>query len=366
MAHVRKSSKSPYWYADFFDAQGQRHQPSTNCRRRADAQRIADAWEREAQSVRDPRAVARDRATLRTALDLLSEHLHHQVAARSMSDATARFHVAKAKQLQRVLGRDRLLASINTAVVRDYCRVRREPRVVRSDAGERTLKGAGSSTLVKEVVTLRLALRLAKERQLWDGDLETLQPADLSASYSPRSRVLTSAEVDAIRPHLPSHRWRVVAFALAVGAERSTWTRVELRDVDLGAGFVRVRGTKRASRDREVPVVLDRCRELLREAIQGAPSSGPIFRPWESAGRDLQRAARLARIDPFTPNDLRRSFATWHVEAGVSLDVLFRAMGHRDTTMLARVYARPKREQIAEQMRAQIAARSTSGGGATG
>lgn len=363
MARVRKRSISPFWYADFFDAKGVRHQPSTQQRRRADAQRVADAWERDAQSVRHPLEVAAERATLRTALDLLQEHLRQQVAAGAMADATARFHVAKAVQLQRVFGRDRLLSTIDTAAVRDYLAKRREPRVIHTPDGDQVKRGAGSSTLVKELVTLRLALRLAAERKLWHGNLQTLQPADLSPSYRPRKRVLSPAELEAVRPHLPAHRWRVVAFAVAVGAERSTWARAELVDVDLVAGFVRVRGTKRETRDREVPVVLDRCRELLREAIAGAPAKGAMFGAWGSAGRDLARAARLAGVEPFSPNDLRRTFATWHVEAGVALDVLFRAMGHRDTTMLARVYARPRREQVAEQMRQQIAARSVSEGG---
>lgn len=370
MATVRRRKGSEYYYADFRDAAGTRRQPCTYRTRKGDAQAVADQWERE--SLRDPVEAARATATWGDALDLLSAHLLEQVTAGRMAHNTGLMHRAKAVQLTKVFGRARKLSTLNTAAVRDYCATRRRPRAEpRVDGTTRHRPPVRDHTLVKEIVTLRLALRLAAERGLWRGDLETLKPAEVSSDYRPRARVLTPAEVDALRAQLGPRarakrlRWRVVAFSLATGAELAAWTRAERADVVTSTSpdgapvtLVRVRGSKNTSRDRWVPVVLPECQALLREALEGPDEAPPkLFRPWPNPGHDLAQACTRAKIPHATPTDLRRTWATRHVEAGVSLDVLFRAAGHVDTTMLARTYGRPRVEVQAALMREQIARR---------
>lgn len=375
MALVRRRPGSPYWYADFYDRSGARHQPSTRRVRKRDAQELADQWERE--SLRDPIAVARDAATFRQALDLLSSHLLASVNAATMAPDTADHYVAKAKRLKEYFGDARPLATIDTAAVRDYCTARRVPRVVtKRDGSQQSYPAASSHTLTKEVNTLRLAMRLAAERGLWQGSLDTLQPAELSARYTPRTRALTAAEVDQLRTalmRLSPHRWAVVAFCLATGAEKRAYLRAHRRDIDTSRSWVHVKGTKGEKRDRDVPMVLDLCRDLLDEALAYAtgdrarPGASPaeelraarrpLFEPWKNVSRDLGAACTAAGIPRASLNDLRRSWATWHVEAGVALDTLFRPMGHTTPIMLARTYTKPRRETTAEAMRVQIDAR---------
>lgn len=395
MARVRRRSGSPYWYADFYDRAGTRHQPSTRRTRRRDAQELADLWERE--SLRDLSELARDRATLGDALELLSAHLLECVRSGAMSDATAQHYVAKARAVKQGFGAETLLRTINTGTVRDYCARRRAPHVVEKKNGTQTYRGAGNHTLVKEINALRLALRLAKERGLWSGDLETIQPAELSARYVPRARSLTPDEAWSLREPLMQRspgRWALVAFALATGAEPAALFRAERGDVDQAREWVHVRGSKNDVRDRMVPVVLEECRHLLEEALTHADgdrprrlhvreeraakrarrlarkgittpepvaplapdAAGRLFRPWTStaAGACLARACRAVGLEPVTLTDLRRSWATWHVEAGAQLDTLFRFAGHVDAKMLSQVYGKPRPEPMAEHLRAQL------------
>lgn len=396
MARVRRHAGSPYWHADYYDRDGVRHQPSTRRTRKRDAQELADLWERE--SLRDLTEVARDRATLRDALELLSSYLYECVRSGAMADATAQHYVSKARLLKRGLGEDRPLREIHTGAVRDYCAARRAPHTVaKKDGTSQVYRGAGNHTLVKEVNALRLALRLAKERGLWSGDLDTLQPAELTARYAPRERSVTPDEAWKLKTPLMKYspgRWATVCYALATGAEPAALWRAERTDVDAAREWVHVRGSKNDHRDRMVPVVLEECRHLLEEALAHADgdrprrlhvreqravkrarrlarkgvvvdepaaplapdATGRLFRPWSSsnAARALARACRAVGLEPVTLTDLRRSWATWHVEAGVSLDVLFRPMGHVDTKMLATVYGQPKPEAMAELMRVQI------------
>ena len=57
-----------------------------------------------------------------------------------------------------------------------------------------------------------------------------------------------------------------------------------------------------------------------------------------------------------TWNDLRRTLSPWLVEGGVSDTVIAKLLGHADTTMLHRVYGKPRDEAVSS-----LLARQTSG-----
>ncbi|HSN92799.1 MAG TPA: tyrosine-type recombinase/integrase, partial [Anaeromyxobacteraceae bacterium] len=84
-------------------------------------------------------------------------------------------------------------------------------------------------------------------------------------------------------------------------------------------------------------------RSLLAYALEHARGHG-------DARRDLADACAEAKIERCSPNDLRRTFASWQVEAGVPLFPIAQAMGHKDTRMLERVYGRQTPEQLAALM----------------
>lgn len=79
-----------------------------------------------------------------------------------------------------------------------------------------------------------------------------------------------------------------------------------------------VRGTKRETRDRIVPVVFDWQRQLLAvAAAHGGGTDGLWHRPG-NVRRDLHAACARAGIDPCSPNDLRRTFGHWMRAAGLA------------------------------------------------
>jgi integrase len=67
-------------------------------------------------------------------------------------------------------------------------------------------------------------------------------------------------------------------------------------------------------------------------ASQGAEGQGArqgaLFTAWRSVRPDLADACERAGIERCSPNDLRRTFASWQVEAGVPLFPIAQAMGH--------------------------------------
>ena len=68
----------------------------------------------------------------------------------------------------------------------------------------------------------------------------------------------------------------------------------------------------------------------------------------------MRYAARRAGLDQCTPNDLRRTYSTWLRAAGANLDTIAPTMGHKDTRMLQRTYARLPKELLAARLAAEM------------
>lgn len=100
--------------------------------------------------------------------------------------------------------------------------------------------------------------------------------------------------------------------------------------------------TKRETRDRLVPVPTH-ARRWLALAKKSAP-----FERWTNVRRDLHAAADELGIDHFSPNDLRRTFGHMLRALGHPPHLIGAAMGHRDSRMAERVYARLKPGELAK------------------
>ncbi|MGA2448598.1 MAG: tyrosine-type recombinase/integrase [Polyangiaceae bacterium] len=92
-----------------------------------------------------------------------------------------------------------------------------------------------------------------------------------------------------------------------------------------------------------------------RRATGDGPE-GLLVRPWENARRDLAKACEAINAPRVTWNDLRQTLSTWLVEGGVSDTAIAKLLGHADTTMLHRVYGKPRDEAVSS-----LLARQTSG-----
>lgn len=359
-----KRKDSPYWQVAFKDRDGQRKQQSTYRTDKEAARLVGLQFERDA--LRDPADTAASEATLADALKLLAEHCQHQAQQtqetpdgpprRALSSATVRYYEQKVGHFVRLWGTSAKLGALRTAMFRAYVRTRQN-------------EGASGTTAAKEVDALLFALRLAQEHDLYRGNVRALKPAGVSSASTPRKAWRTLDEVRALRDAFTSPtRGAVVVFAVATGAEASAIRRAERADVVLYPrprhgvfGHVRVQGSKNARRARTVPVVLPWAREFLRFVLKHADGAdGRLFRRWRSINRDFDAASKRAKVPRTTPHDLRRTYAHLHYQAGVTLDVLAPAMGHKDTKMLSRIYADPSADELAAKMARQVTGRRRS------
>ena len=224
---------------------------------------------------------------------------------------TWRFYRSKARHLVRVLG-NVLLASISRGDMSRYVSVR-------------SAEGASNNTIRKELITMRRALKDAKQRDTWRGDVGQIV-VDLKNDYVPRKRWLDTSEVNALLKALPAHRAKWVALAVGAGLRKSELDGIKRGDMRRGNLYVR--GTKTAGSVRIVPV----SSWLEHWLHNGMPA------PWPNAVRDLAVACRGLGIAKCSPNDLRRTFGSNLAQRGVMFSVIAKLMGN-SVRMVENVYA---------------------------
>jgi integrase len=220
----------------------------------------------------------------------------------------------------------------------------------------RRVEKVGENTISKELVTLRAALKLAKRAGLWKGDLGEIMPVAFSPEYKPRERWLPVAEVQKLLAHLRADCAVRVALILATSACASESDHVLPEDVDQEIGRVLLRGTKRPSRWRTVPIVTSWQKSLLAYAVKFAEGSdGRLFGRWGNIRRDLIAACKAAQIAPCSPNDLRRTHSHWLRAEGVP----------SSTRMVQTVYGKLSADELAARLRGVIPSAADCNAGAT-
>jgi integrase len=188
---------------------------------------------------------------------------------------------------------------------------------------------------------VRRALRSAHER-----GIIAAMPAlpRHSPQYKPRETWLTEAEFDAVCAELePGRRLWACLAALAGGSagevERCAWETTNLVD-----GVLLMPGTKRDTRRRWVPIAPALYAYL--DDVKPKDRRGLLVERWGNVRRDLHAACDRAKVKRVSPNDLRRTFASWMVQQGVDLFTVSNLMGHSSTRMVEKVYGKLSREKL--------------------
>ena len=205
------------------------------------------------------------------------------------------------------------------------------------------------------------AMRWAKDELEWDiGNnpwrTRFLQPA------APRTRFLSREEALALlaaadglkkAPHLGDYLRLMLATGLRPGeALALTWDRV-----DLGRRLIRFEaGDQKNGLAGTIPLN-DSARAALVSRARFRASHCPGS-PWVFCNHQGARffevrtgfvnACHLAGLADLHPHDLRRTFGSWLVQSGVSIDRVSKLLRHGDVGMTARVYAHLRSQDLAD------------------
>lgn len=364
---MRLYKRNDVWWAWGYDQHGKRWRKSTKQVDKT-AARIVAAGLAKGHAVEA--SGPKDEATLDQAITAMIE-----AAKRSgRSPHTVDIMILKGSHLARLLGAGMPCAKIELAHTTDY-------------AYKRLDEGAHKHTVQKEIRALVQALRRAAKLGLYKPTIDprSLKPDELSGAYVPRERWLPVDEYRELLAELDPARTKHTRSEdrrdyLAV------WTQTGMRDSELygllpeHADFetreLTVNGTKTKASRRRVPMT-PAVEAILRRRIAASPT-GPIFPRWGNVNRELAMAClRIEQrynpgweppgwegeegakrrkagapppkgdrvppprpFEPVTPNDLRRTYASWLAQAGVALQHASKLMGHESTAMLEKVYSR--------------------------
>ena len=227
----------------------------------------------------------------------------------------------------------------------------------------RKISKAADGTIHKELVVLRRALTEAKNRGLWLGDPRQIVPS-IKVRYEPRENWLEPRNGTRLLGELKGNRRMWTALAMLAGLRLSEVEALRWEHVSLEAKQIRVPGRKTAGAWRLVPIApdLERLLKAHKKRTKPAPTDRVVAK-WPNVRRDLaaaierinkadaDRAAKRrrkppAKLRPVTPNDLRRTFASWLKQQGMDSLVVARLLGHSSTAMVDKVYGRLAQENF--------------------
>ena len=370
---------SRVWWCKLPNPNGGRHLRKTTGHRDERA-----AHKRYLELVRQPIEEADQTPPSKSLSDALDDRIAWLKTARLNDDPsrkkpapdTVSFYEKKSRILVDVLGPDVSLIDIGHETIRKYI-------------AQRSEDGAKATTIQKELITLSLAMKLARKDGVPCAAFRDIKPEDFVARYVPKTRWLAREELDRVLEILPERYGSIVAFCVATGSTFPSEVRNARRgDVNLKTFEVHIRGTKRETRDRTFIVPSDR-RDYLHRAMQTAPKEGFAFPAWSNIRRDLlvaaallsmcepcrarrnlwwrqddgtvlygvqrgsprrdpkcQACGKLPVFEPFCPTDLRRTFAKWLALAGVPYEIAYPLMGHTDDRMLKQVYGKRSAKDV--------------------
>jgi integrase len=209
-------------------------------------------------------------------------------------------------------------------------------KACRAYVATRRRASATDGTIHTELTFLRAALR-------WH-DKNTQAVVELPSKPPPADRYLTKPQyerlVDAAEaPHV--HLFIVLALASAgrlTAILQLTWDRV-----DFERGVIRLGTGEKLRKGRATVPMTDRARTALLKAAEARTSTHVIEyggKPIARIRKALTAVAIAAGLPWVTPHVFRHSAAVWMAEDGVPMAEIAQVLGHSDSRITERVYAR--------------------------
>ena len=161
-----------------------------------------------------------------------------------------------------------------------------------------------------------------------------------------RERWLTKDEVARLINSARAHHIKLyIILAISTAARPEalltlTWDRV---DMDAGLIFLDDPTRERTNKGRATVPINDTAKAALSEARAGALTPYVIEYAHDrvrSMKKGFADAVKRSGIDHCTPNDLRRTAASWMVMAGIPIEVVARYLGHSNPRITYRIYGR--------------------------
>lgn len=316
MAKLYRRHETGNWYGDYNTPEGKRVQ----CSLRTKDKTVARERLRLAELGATPNARGK-KQRLMDAIDGMILSLH------TKAEGTRDMYRKKGRRLLKTLGNP-WVHEVDSTMLDKYITRRR------SDEPEHG--GAADHTIQKELITVRRALKFALKSKTLH---ELPHWPEFSPDYTPRKVWLTVDQFEKLCAELEPERRLWASLAALAGCRAGEAERVAWEMVDFKANRIRVPGSKTdMSKDRPVPIAPALRARLLE--VPKASRRGLVVPHWGNVNRDLHAACVRAKVPKVSPNDLRRTFASWLVQNGAPTLTVAALMGHSTTRMIEKVYGK--------------------------
>lgn len=200
----------------------------------------------------------------------------------------------------------------------------------------KTKKPLSNGTIIREIVTLRAALRWAVSEK-WISEAPQIEAPP---APPPRERWLTRDEAKRLLAEAKTpHVHLFILIGLYTGARTGAILDLKWDRVDFVSGIINF-GTGESNKRRSIVPMVPQLKEALQEAVQirctdyVVEFNGKKIASVRHAFRDCTVAARLKNV---TPHTLRHTCATWMVMNGVQFEMVAKFLGN-SVDMIERVY----------------------------
>lgn len=345
---IYQRPRSPYWWAVYPNGRGGSARRSTRIAITEDPEGLKAAAQRAAWMAEKQVERTGEGSTFDDLLLLYLEQVTPTKRApeRDKSSAKVLFPV--------FTGRD--LASIGAAEVRGYIASRR--------AG-----GIAPGTINKEVGLMSAAMNWARRELEWD--LRNPWESRRLSEPAGRNRWLTGEEAGRLLMAAASParllRWPWLHDFIRLGLNSGLrpgemlwleWSRVDLPGACITFEAARQDSKTGQKNGKPGRVPLNReAREAILARARFRATHCPAS-PWVFCRRDGARianitngfigCARAAGLEDLHPHDLRRTFGSWLVQAGVGIERVSELLRHGDVAITARVYAHLRPGDLAD------------------
>lgn len=230
------------------------------------------------------------------------------------------------KQLKEIFG-NIPLRRFNTMILEQY-------------QTERLQRGNKPATVNRHIALMKHMFTKAVDWNMIEEDvLKRVRKVKLLEENNRRLRYLSKEEAHALEEACTKHLRPIVITALNTGMRKGEILSLKWENVDLKHGFILLDRTKNGER-REIPInktLRATLTEIERRLdIPWVFHDAQTGSPYGDIKNSFNGARRRAKIADFRFHDLRHTFASQLVMAGIDLTTVSRLLGHKDLTMTLR------------------------------
>jgi len=206
-----------------------------------------------------------------------------------------------------------------------------DPLLIEKYRALRLKKGVTKSTVNREITIMKKMFNLAIDWNYVDNN-PVLKIKLFSEKDTQKERILSEEEEARLLRECPENIRTLVITALDTGMRRGEIFNLKWKHIDFSEKIIRVEHTK-SGRNREIPIG-DRLYQLLVELLQLKGNTEYVFpnpdtgRPFKDIKKSFKFSCKRAGISDLRFHDLRHTFASRLVKAGVDLITVRDLLGH--------------------------------------